>query len=483
MWTKLREWCVAANISSPSSVQSEPWRLGTTVGAILVAMLYTLSRVFWYLRDGALGFGYDTGIYRHIINGYWDDRGQDLPPFGFVWATNGLRWLGIPTDVILIGGYFASAVLLAWAVYVILKKQINRRAGLIGVFVLTISLTQIEFYHWFYYRNLVAAGLVLLAIAQRARPWLSGLWLGLVGIVHPLSLVPIALAFGIWGLCKKEHLVEVLKILVFTALITLVGNWSEWFLYIRPLLEYRGLATTAAVSAPEFNGQFITVQQWLRWSWPYLLLMLPGVWITRRVMAPLWWLALLAGLGIVVQVLFYRRLLVWLDLAAIIGAATTIEYLWQRWRYTWIPAVVLATISLVSAGQAIVRYRPAMTLVDWLAMQQLNSLPPKSLVMTVTSQYAPWLYGYTNQRIIAPGMLDENLWDKLQWNQFWDVRTSAERVALLSQYHEPHVYIFLAQNQNHFGLLLSSDPHFTLLTSQIWQFTNPNYPQSKTLNE
>ncbi len=482
MWTKLRAWCAAANTSFPEQSSGEAWCLSTISGALFVTLLYAVSRVFWYVRDGALGFGYDTGIYRHIIQGYWDDRGQHLQAFGFARITNVLRWTGISTDAILIGGYMVSAVLLVWAVYLVLQKQINRRAGLVGVFMVTVSLTQIEFYHWFYYRNLLAASLVLLAIAHRDRPWVSGLWLGLVGIIHPLSLVPIALAFGIWALCKKDRFTLILKMLGFAALITLIGNWSEWLLYVQPLWQYRGLASTAVMSAPEFNGQFITVRQWLGWSWPYLILAAPGVWLTRRVLAPLWWLAILAGLGIAAQVLFYRRLIVWLDLAAIISASAAIEYAWQRWRLNW-AVCMFGIIGLFYGSRALVHYKPAMSLVDWLSLQQLNTLPAKSLIMTITPQYAPWLYGYTTQRIIAPGMLDENIWNRARWELFWGTREPAERATLLSQYPAPHVYIFLTQSQSQFGLLLGADSNFVPLSSQVWQFNNPNYPQKKNINE
>jgi len=480
MWTKLRTWYAAANTLFPKQLSGEVWTVGMIISALVVITWYVLSRVFWYLRNGVLGFGYDTGIYRHIIQGYWDERGQNLPPFGFAHITNALRWAGLSTDVILIGGYLASACLLAWALYIVLQKQVSRRAGLLGVFVLTVSFTQIEFYHWFYYRNLLATALVLLAIAYHNRPWVSGFWLGLVGLVHPLSLIPVAIAFFAWGVSDKERLRVVLKIGGLAAVITFSTNWSEWFLHMRPLWEYRGLATLATASAPEFNGQFITLQQWLQWSWPYLILALPGFWFGRKIMGPLWWLLVIAGLGIAIQVLFYRRLIIWLDLAVIVAAVLTIEYLWQRWRLVWIPVLVFVLVGTVGGTKALLHYEPAMSSVDWLALQQLNSLPPKSLVLTITSQYAPWLYGYTDQRIVAPGMLDENLWNQEEWDAFWTTSDSAERVALLSKYPGPHLYIFLTQNQSRFGLLFGTDSRFTPLTSQIWQFDNPNYPSQKS---
>ena len=120
-------------------VRREPWATNTLILAIAVVLVYALSRVFWFIRFGPLGFGYDVGIYRHVISGYWEKRGQGLPAFGFTHLTNVLRWLGFSTDTILLSGYIASAVLLAFAVYLALKNHISRRAGLIGIFLLTQS--------------------------------------------------------------------------------------------------------------------------------------------------------------------------------------------------------------------------------------------------------------------------------------------------------------------------------------------------------
>lgn len=457
--------------------------MGTILGAFIVGILYSLSRVFWFVRYGVLGFGYDTGIYRHIINGYWEKRGQNLVPFGFARITNFFRWLGIPTDFILIGGYMLAAVLLGVAVYLVLKKNSNRRAGLIGVFLVATSLTQIEFYHWFYFRNLLAAGLVLLAIAYCDRPWLSGVLLGLVGIIHPISLVPIVCVLVVRMVRNKLFTVTVLQTLIVAGVITLIGNWSEWLLYLKPFWQYRGLTSKAITTSPEFSGQFISWQQWLRWSWPYVSIAIPGIWLARRTLALLWGLGLLAIVGVAVQVLFYRRLVVWLDLAAIIGAAIFVEYVWQRWRLAWIVAGLCGVGMIVYASMGLVRYAPAMSQLDWLVMQQLNSLPPQSLVMTITSQYAPWLYGYTNQRIIAPGMLDENVWNQAQWKVFWNTRELSERAKLLTYYPEPQLYIFLGHDQTQFGVLFDADPQFTPLSTQIWQYTNPGYPHNFDSNK
>lgn len=480
MWTALRAWYSAANTlyrKPEDASRREPWSLAVMTAAGVVGAFYILTRIFWWLRYGALGFGYDTGIYRHIIDGYWNNNGQTLPPLGFAWLSNCLHWLGFSTDTILLGGYLTGGLALAVAVFVILNQQVNRRAGLIGVFLLTISLTQIEFYHWFYYRNLWAAGLGLLVIAFGLRQsWWSGVWLGLIGIIHPVSTIPIGLALFIWLVFGVKNYRPAFKIFSIAALISLGCNWGEWLRYLEPVLLYRGLATAAAATSPEFSGQFITVVTWLGWSWPYLILALPGAWLARKRLAPLWALAVVAICGIGLQVLFFRRLIVWLDLAVLIGAAVYLEKMWpkQSWRGVMF---LVALVGILLSGRTIANYQPAMSSVDWLSLLQLNQLPPNSLVLTVSSQYAPWLYGYTNQRIIAPGMLDENKWNQTQWNTFWFTKNQTERVNLLTQYQVPSLYIFLAQSQLVFGAVFSTDIQFKPVYSQVWQFNNPHYPQ------
>jgi hypothetical protein len=215
---------------------------------------------------------------------------------------------------------------------------------------------------------------------------------------------------------------------------------------------------------------------WLRWSWPYLILALPGAWLARKRLAPLWALAVVAICGITFQVLFFRRLIVWLDLAALIGAAVCLEKIWLKQGRRGL-IILAALVGVFWSGRAIVKYQPAMSLVDWLSLLQLNQLPPNSLVLTVSSQYAPWLYGYTNQRIIAPGMLDENKWNQAQWTTFWFTKDQTERANLLTQYQVPSLYIFLAQSQSAFGVVFSTDTQFKPVYSQVWQFNNSHYPQ------
>lgn len=480
MWTALRAWYSAANTlchKPEDAPRREPWGLAVMTAAGAVGVFYVLTRIFWWLRYGALGFGYDTGIYRHIIAGYWKNSDSTLPPLGFARLSNGLHWLGFSTDAILLGGYVAGSLVLAVAVFVILNQQVNRRAGLIGVFLLTISITQIEFYHWFYFRNLWAAGLGLLVMAFGLRQsWWSGVWLGLIGIIHPVSTIPIGLALFFWLVFGVKNYRLAFKIFSIAALISFGCNWGEWLRYLEPLFLYRGLASAAATTSPEFNGQFITVVTWLHWSWPYLILALPGAWLARKRLTPLWVLAAVAICGIALQVLFFRRLIVWLDLAALVGAAVYLEKMWLKQGRRGL-IIFAALVGIFLSGRAIVKYQPAMSSVDWLSLLQLNQLPPNSLVLTVSSQYAPWLYGYTNQRIIAPGMLDENKWNQAQWTTFWFTKNQTERANLLTQYQVPSLYIFLAQSQSAFGVVFSNDIQFKPVYSQVWQFNNSHYPQ------
>lgn len=477
----LRKWFVAVSTWFRKPEQSEfleSWRPGLIGLAVVGIFLHSVSRLWPYVRFGPLGFGYDTGIYRHLIEGYWTKRGGDLPNFGFTDITNVFKWLGFSTDTILIGGYVASSFLLGWAVYLVLKNHVSRLAGLWGLICLSLSFTQIEFYFWFYYRNLLAAALVMVSAAiWKKQPWWAGVCLGLVGVIHPISVVPIGLVFGCLILGGRDQRITLFKIAIPAIIITVGLNWGEWLRYVEPWLQYRGLATNAQVLSPEFSGQFISVGQWVQWSWIWFVLAVPGFWLARSRLWPVWGLGIVACIGVSVQVLFYRRLIVWLDLAILLAAAVTLARLWvlSRWAKC---LIVISFAVLVSVVFVRVWERtPAMSTFDWLSLQQLQSLPTQSFVLTVSPQYAPWLYGYTQQRIIAPGMLDENRWNREQWQTFWFTTSSTERASLMAQYQTSTIYIFLAQNQSFFAPLFASDPHFTPVTSQIWQFNLNNYPQ------
>jgi len=43
---------------------------------LLVVFFYVFTRIFMYLKYGQISFGYDTGIYRHYIIGYFERFGD-----------------------------------------------------------------------------------------------------------------------------------------------------------------------------------------------------------------------------------------------------------------------------------------------------------------------------------------------------------------------------------------------------------------------
>jgi hypothetical protein len=116
-------------------------------------------------------------------------------------------------------------------------------------------------------------------------------------------------------------------------------------------------------------------------------------------------------------------------------------------------------------------FSPLISREDFAGIVAAAELPKEYHLMTVSSQYAPWLYGYTNHDIIAPGMFEANKWNKEEWKKFWSTIEEAGRHTLLSQYGGPHLYLYIGSMDQDITALLSRDSHAEQLTSHIWKYS------------
>ena len=141
------------------------------------------------MKYGA-GFGYDFGIYRNYINGYFDRLGDPtVVPFGFSAFSNMLRLLGSSTDQILFGWYFVLSVMILVALYCVVKNYFNAKTAFIAVILFATSITQFEFHWWYYYRNFLALFLCYCHSSLSTTNHFLTLALLFIGIVHPPSLI------------------------------------------------------------------------------------------------------------------------------------------------------------------------------------------------------------------------------------------------------------------------------------------------------
>lgn len=133
-------------------------------------------------------------------------------------------------------------------------------------------------------------------------------------------------------------------------------------------------------------------------------------------------------------------MLVFFDIFAILLAAYSLvllakKLLEKKKTVKWLYAIVAVffgiqgyfytTYSLEFSGRHTIRKE------EFDIVQNLDMLVPENATILSTHKgYTPWLLGYSKRRILAPGLLENQIWNEEKWNQFYyqanDTITRAE---------------------------------------------------------
>ncbi len=450
------------------------------VVAILFAF-YVFSRLWMIVKYGDAAFGYDFGIYRHYVGQYFDRLGDPtVVPFGWSNFSNVLRLLGSSVDQILFGWYFVLSVMILVALYCVVKNYFNVKTALISVVLFATSITQFEFHWWYYYRNFLALFFVLLSfLFIYHKSHFLILTLLFIGIVHPPSLIPLGLSLLVYlFVCDKEERKFLLINGAIAFCLILLLNWRELGIYLPFFTEYLGSAQKVAESGHgEFNGLFINTKFYLRVAilyWPvgvigFVLLFkkykLFAIFLAVNI--------ILMSVGFVL----HQRFFVFLDLAIIIFAsAAFVETqnfaslrFWRR-RLTPYFVAVFCVLLFVFSSWHIIHKKPLITQAEMNAIQTISHFQDGEYALAISSNYAPWLLGYANKKIIAPGMFEYDKFSKEEWQSVWFSNDASVRHYLLARYGSSPIYLFLGDRGLSFISQINKDTHFTKLSKYLWRF-------------
>ncbi len=460
----------------------QPRRIYQFALAVFVILFYVFSRLWMIVKYGDAAFGYDFGIYRHYVGQYFDRLGDPtVVPFGWSNFSNVLRLLGSSVDQILFGWYFLFSVLILAALYSVVKNHFNAKTAIISIALFAASITQFEFYQWYFYRNFLALFFVLLAfLFIYYQSYFLILPLVFIGIVHPLSLIPLGLSLFVYlFVCEREKRKFLLISGAVSLVLILLLNWRELRIYLPFFTEYFGSARKVAESGHgEFNGLFINTKFYLSAAilyWPvgtigFILLFkkykLFAIFLAVNI--------ILMSVGFVL----HQRFFVFLDLAIIIfaSAALSVEthcnaslHPWRR-RLTPYFVAVFCVLLFVLSSWHIVHKKPLITQAEMNSIQTLSHLPDGEYALAISSNYAPWLLGYANKKIIAPGMFEYDKFSREEWQKFWFSNDASVRYSLLARYNSSPIYLFLGDRGLSFISQINKDTHFTKLSKYLWRF-------------
>jgi len=184
------------------------------------------------------------------------------------------------------------------------------------------------------------------------------------------------------------------------------------------------------------DGIFFDIVDYILLSLPYFVFVAPGLYfyikVNRDPILPLFFF--LSLFWVLLQLPFYNRIIIYLDISAIIISA----YFFSVWRARKLilvstMAAVFFALSILSIGNNLYR-KTLISESDTAEIFEFTGKQDTGYVLAIDSFNAPWLLGFSqNLEVGAPGLFkDRHTYD--EWLSFWEGNNQIE---FLSSYPQP----------------------------------------------
>jgi hypothetical protein len=358
-------------------------------------------------------------------------------------------------------------VLVGIALFLFVKEISDKKAAIISLILFTLSLTQYEAYWYFLYRNSLALFFMFLALWLIEKKSPLAFWPTLfLTIIHKSTPFIFLLVIVIYLIFKKEW-----RLLIFELLAILIGG-----LYV---LNFKATKVFFNLLFNKFTndthmiktGSFMEIGEYLKISWLYLIF---AFWQTyknlksKKFTLPLI-LFLVTGFLIAIRFIFYKRLIIYFDLGAIILAAIALKNIIQKHLPEFQNQILI--IGLIFFSFSNIYYiidKPLLIPKEELKIIKSiqNYTSNNDYILNIDSTYAPWLEGWSNRKVISPGLLRDT-WSFEEWQIFWANNDLEAQKKLLNRYSDP-IYLFLGEKNPSF----TPNPDcFTSLNKNLYEYT------------
>ena len=371
------------------------------------------------------------------------------------------------------GVYFATACAMFWLLYLLAKRYFERSTALWAVFLFTISIVQFEFYQWYYYRSFVAiTPLPLSLLLFSYYSYFSVLPLVLAICLHPLSALPIMLAIFMLGWIDKSHRRYWWMVFGIAVLCICALNWRAFYEHYLFLKDNQWLAGNDKSGATESTGQFINLSFFLRAIIIYGIFGIIGIFKNFKTSKFFSLIGIFSLIAMICRIMFYRRLFVWLDLILIIYASVFLSDLVNRFsgrKILKIIAVIFFLLGIVNISRYISVKTPIISSDEFYSIFNSNDLRESQYVLSFSNKSSPWLYGYTDKKVIAHGMFEYNKWNYEEWIVFWYGKDKTQIIDMLNKYPTP-LYLYLDDNSTYWLSNFENSLLFTKVRDHWYRF-------------
>jgi hypothetical protein len=390
-------------------------------------ILIIFTRIVWYFFT-SVPLGYDPGWYKAVFDfGFSEEWFKSVFPMlfsfvGFVLA----KFIG--SSFLVKWGAVVLSILLGYVLYFVISKKFNQNIAIISVLLYTVSYAMYSTFWYNYIKNLLGMIFLLLAFhyfdsykTWSKRRFIFILVCGAIGGIHR----PATLIFGVvyslyllWEFYEKRDFLR-FRNRVYDGVLILglmfLFNFDRIPEFILgPML---GFGSTV-VSGTAGGGTFFSLADYWKYSFSYIPFAIIGLW--RYYKNKLFSLSLLFCTVIVVfELFFFNRFIIYLDFFILIFAACGFYVLISgNKRIGSIVFILFLGLSGYVMATNIYDNGPLITDDEFEYINNLK-LEDDVILIVTASQYSTWLKGYYYGEIIAPGLFDNNPWNKDEWNFFW----------------------------------------------------------------
>ncbi len=421
--------------------------------------LIFLTRSLPYLNN-SIPLGYDAGLYKYGIEhglsnmDNWIVQGGMEPGFLYIMK---LFSIFLPTNFILIWLFILFNVLLGYAIYLTTYEYFNKKAALFSLFIYAFSIAQFMTFEFMYYKNILGLILILFSLYffKRQRLFLFVIFAGLSGSIHRPTFYLFCLSFFIYAFLSPiktkgyDYFLRNKNLFLGTSMIIIAASF--YLGQFSPAIKIMFEPVFSAFFQPgESPGTFISLFSYQFYSLAYLPLALIGFFfiIRKKHFSLIFFLTLVSAIIVYFQFFFFNRFIIHLDIFLIILSGLGFSLLTTKNKKAGLILAAILFLSLIISSLSYsLSSSPLIDNTELSLIKELNLVEQDAYILCTSSFYSPWIQGYSNRKVIAPGLFDYNRWDESQWNNFW-LSDSESAVSMLKNSYPNinNLYIFIGKH-------------------------------------
>ncbi|MBI2122014.1 MAG: hypothetical protein HYT98_02725 [Candidatus Sungbacteria bacterium] len=412
---------------------------------IFLAALSLIIHLVPFLIFGPHPLGYDTGFYRrYVIQPFTSFPNTPVPGFGENALTpriflDIIRLFKFTPDIILYGGYLFLFIIQPVALFFFVRQRFGNRSGILAAIFLIASPVQYTAYWYMLFKSAFAIPLILITFLMLERNSHLAVPFGiLIAFSHHTTGIIFLLTLAVYLILNHKRRALTAAVLTGTMLAFL-------YLHSDSLPDY--------LSAPV--AVFMGWKEYALLSLPLFLMALWGVkgffYDNPRSTAVA--LFIVAAAFPIFFLPFYERIFIFTDIIIVVASALGFKNLLNnmpRSRLTKIKLIHLVLVILLPLWVLLNLYgriqnlRPLVSGPDLEELENIRQIVPNNAAILTSTPLAPWVQGWSQNRVVAPGMLHDTHTVQ-EWVSF-SIGSREEKIDFLKNFPKP-LYVFLIPSE------------------------------------